>query len=686
MKKLLLLLIGLIATNLSFVAQTIEVGGVVYDINSDHASVTVVTALDQSITTLDIPASITYTFYKGELGEADSRAASDDDLFPIPGNTYTFTVTDIQNRAFSGFSDLKSVNLPENMCSIGYEAFYNCSSLEKIKIPNGVTKLDYVFNNCASLKQVIIPPSVTEITNDFYECGIIDEFIFEDGENALTVNEILNNTKIDYIYQGRTLNGKFYGDCRKLRLGDMVKKIKTNQYEAGTLEEVDLGQGLQIIEGSVFYGCRNLKSISLPESLIEIGWGAFDYCESLQAVKIPSKVTKLEGGFGECKSLKEVIIPGNVVELGVSFSNCVIERLIIEDCDSLLEGAPFHDSQIGEIYQGRNINAFFGKSGVRKVTISDNVTEIGGYSSCPISELSIGKNVTTIRTGAFSLCNELRKVVLPESVTELSQNFNDCESLEYINIPSKVHELEAFCNQCPSLKEIVIPATLEKLSNSFQESNIERFIIEDSEQELDLQSDVSPKTSKYMYVGRNMRNGLGHSGTQLDSLILGNYVTEVLLYSFAHKGIKYLEIGTGVEKIEGYAFIDSNTPLALELIKVHKPEPPLCDEANPAFTDTTYENAWLYVPRSSVGAYKAAPVWKEFKHIYQDSCAVSFVYDENQVSLTLPTDFNGLVAYGETMSFTPTAIESYRLGELKFEGDIDNVEFLSDGGWSISGI
>lgn len=73
-------------------------------------------------------------------------------------------VTNIGNQAFSGCSEITTLNIPNSVNNIGTHAFYNCSSLTSITIPNGPTTIDdYAFYNCSSLSSIIIPNSVASI-------------------------------------------------------------------------------------------------------------------------------------------------------------------------------------------------------------------------------------------------------------------------------------------------------------------------------------------------------------------------------------------------------------------------------------------------------------------------------------------------------------------------------------------
>ncbi len=78
------------------------------------------------------------------------------------------------------------------------------------------------------------------------------------------------------------------------------------------------------INGYTFCYCTSLKKIEIPDSVTEIGEGAFEGCESLDEVKLPSKIEKISGNtFQNCTSLNKIELPETVKEIGYSaFRGC----------------------------------------------------------------------------------------------------------------------------------------------------------------------------------------------------------------------------------------------------------------------------------------------------------------------------------------------------------------------------
>ena len=148
---------------------------------------------------------------------------------------------------------------------------------------------------------------------------------------------------------------------------------------------------LKEIDNYSFSACVNLQSISIPDSVTSIGFGAFSYCDSLQSINIPNSVANIVNyAFHGCKSLQSVIIPDSVTSIGGgAFMYC-------ESLQSIT--IPDSVTSIGE-------HAFKGCKSLQSVTIPDSVTEIGysAFLSCGLLKIIyISKNC--------HVYNQIRKV------------------------------------------------------------------------------------------------------------------------------------------------------------------------------------------------------------------------------------------------------------------------------------
>ncbi len=174
---------------------------------------------------------------------------------------------------------------------IGYESFKDCTSIESVIIPNGVTYIGMdAFRNCTNLKSIAIPDTVNEI-----------------GMLAFQDTAWLENQRDDVVYAGKVVY-----TCK----GEMP--VYTNL----TLKSDTTG-----IADKAFAKQENLYRIIIPDSVSVIGYGAFDGCTNLISVNIPDGVSTIDGNvFRGCKSLGDIVIPNSVK---------VIEYDAFQDCSSL---------------------------------------------------------------------------------------------------------------------------------------------------------------------------------------------------------------------------------------------------------------------------------------------------------------------------------------------------------------
>ena len=204
-------------------------------------------------------------------------------------------ITAIGEKTFSWCSSLFSISIPDSVNSIGDNAFYRCEKITDIAIPNGVKSIGgRAFSFCTSLSQITIPVSVEYIgANPFTGCE--------------KLTSIIVSTESQYL---ETINGVLFSKPDKRLICYPIG------YYA---EKYDIPEGIQIIGENAFLGCNNLKTVSLPTSVIRIDVQAFSTCENLEGIFIPSSVQSIgDYAFNRCSNIKDIIIPDSVTSIGYS--------------------------------------------------------------------------------------------------------------------------------------------------------------------------------------------------------------------------------------------------------------------------------------------------------------------------------------------------------------------------------
>ena len=182
MKKILAILVALLA---ALSVQTVAFAdGEVTEIEPTAA----VSEDDETTKTLDTQTKdgqgVTYTLNNDEtatVSDCDGTVTSIKIPSNVESNGQTYTVTSIGNYAFYRCSSLTSVDIPDGVTSIGNGAFEICHSLTSITIPDSVTSIgNSAFDSCDSLTSVTIPGSVTSIGDSaFWDCDSLTRITFE---------------------------------------------------------------------------------------------------------------------------------------------------------------------------------------------------------------------------------------------------------------------------------------------------------------------------------------------------------------------------------------------------------------------------------------------------------------------------------------------------------------------------
>lgn len=232
--------------------------------------------------------AIYYTSTDGQIVKLDSNYGEYYFGANITGHTYkngrgkiTFDkpVTKIGDMAFSRYTTLESITIPDDVTYIGYNAFYFCNNLTSIVIPDKVTRINFqAFWNCNNLTKVVVGNSVSKI-----------------GEYAFTSCTSLKD----------------------LTIGKNVKDIDAWAFNnCPQLTVVTLPDGITKIGNHAFHFCTNLTSITIPDSVEDIGENAFYFCTNLTMIYCKSSTPPTGNAkmFDMNAPNRKILVPAEAVD------------------------------------------------------------------------------------------------------------------------------------------------------------------------------------------------------------------------------------------------------------------------------------------------------------------------------------------------------------------------------------
>ena len=375
---------------------------------------------------------------------------------------------------FGNCAALKKIEIPKSLTTADAnrvtmnEAPFGGSGLSQVTFEEGTSRIPMqLFMGCKNLRSIDIPGSITTIESFAFVNSGLEEVTFHEGL------EIIGS----YAFQNTNLT--------KLKLPDTVTSINDYAFKNNAnLADVTLSKRLTKLGLAVFGNCAALKKIEIPKSLtkadanlITIGEAPFEG-SGLSQVTFEQGTTQIASYlFMGCKSLRSIDIPATVMTIGsYAFVNCGLEKVT------------FHEGL-------QTIGSYaFGGIGLTKVEIPDSVTKIEDNAfknDTYLSEVKLPKCLNSLGYNAFNGCSSLKRITIPKSLERVSGSgspfagsgltdvtfeagipaipaylFYNCTGVQEIVLPKGVQSIGYYAFAAKNLQKITIPGTVTQINNN----------------------------------------------------------------------------------------------------------------------------------------------------------------------------------------------------------------------------
>ncbi|MCH5351372.1 MAG: leucine-rich repeat domain-containing protein [Clostridiales bacterium] len=405
-------------------------------------------------------------------------------------------LTEVGNNAFDGCSSLKNVSLPSTVTAVGSRAFLDCYALTELTYPEGVSVIgDYAFAGCTSLKTPALPSGLSSIGSYAFSGCTFESIVIPDGASMSSyalggLNYVKEVTVPSTVTSSsETLSALFGGSVpfslEKVELTN-ARTVPNKAFEyCFSLKTVKLNDGITSIGGNAFNYCSALTYIEIPDSVTTIGGNAFSYCGELSSVKLSASLTGIgDNAFIGCYKLYTVYnlskltltigstSYGHVAYYALKIAKSIHDGLIIIRKDDF--GFACDDNGNWHLIE------YYGRGGAIALpdTFTTSVGTVTSYSIATrlfefasITGLSVSKAVRKIGESAFANCSSLLTVEFEDGCdVELADNaFRYNGALNAVTFGNNVKLGAGYNNvfsDCINLRAIAFPDETKEIGGS----------------------------------------------------------------------------------------------------------------------------------------------------------------------------------------------------------------------------
>lgn len=326
--------------------------------------------------------------------------------------------------------------------SILGETFSNCPNLTKITIGEGLKYIGYKAFSYSPVKEANLPSTLRDISSNAFRgssyCPFINDiqpenhirYIGKVAYLCVDKNQEEYTIKDGTVTLADNLFENWQGNATTFHIPASVEQIGSRVFAGTQIKTLPEMPGLKRIGDEAFYQCKNLKKVTIPETVEYIGGGAFYGCSNIWSLTYNAI-------NAECERLME--------------SNIPLEKIVIGDKvrrlpRGIFSGREFTEVTLPACLERIDEFAFYGCKNLTTINLSDSIRYIGDnafYGCSSLKNIHWPLRLTTIGSRAFSQ-TALETISLPEGVTSVGDGaFSDCPA-KTVYIPSTANVEDNF--------------------------------------------------------------------------------------------------------------------------------------------------------------------------------------------------------------------------------------------------
>ena len=366
------------------------------------------------------------------------------------GQNHIYKITSIGKNAFSDFTSLDNIIIPNVIIKIGDNAFSNCTSLTELIIPHGVIEIgNNICAGCSKLKKIIIPDSVMRIKN--YSVVRNKNFSFYKLENLkyLSIPKHLKDSFDNTILN--KIDKVVYREFGEVYLEDYKKKESTNTIPKTTKIEPSISKKMLTISGDLIITRKvQLNKKAYAKGIVNLKK------ENVENIKKEIQKKYLSNSEYIDFPINNKIINTLFTSIFICLPFIVLREICLNKIDFHNFNFILYCIALLSVIIGCSFYYFY--EFINKNELNDDTLKLLGYKNkFNIDSIKIPviyypktkfnyKNkkyiITSIKDGLFKNCKNLKKVKIPDSISKIgAEAFSGCTEINNIKVPDSITEV-----------------------------------------------------------------------------------------------------------------------------------------------------------------------------------------------------------------------------------------------------